>query len=114
MHCLYQPHFTSMIILNRLQKLFLYNNDVREWSKAALKKEIKERIKEYIEKVFEIKKGNMKKLRFINTVEKWKYVTRLRWEDSTIIMKARLNMLELKTNSQSKYEDTVWELCHEE
>ena len=95
------------------KKYELEIEEIRKWNKKTLKKEIKQRIYKYIEKMVEEKRKDMKKLRFVNGEMKNDYIKNLRIKDTSIIMKARLNMLELKANFRGKYEDVVCDLCLE-
>ena len=88
--------------------------EIREWSKRTLKKEIKERINKQIDNIVQEKSREMKKLRFIQGIQKNNYIKELAKGESTIIMKARLNMLELKANFRGKYEEEKCDLCLDE
>ena len=88
--------------------------EVREWNKATLKKEIKKRINEHIGKELEEKKREMKKLRFIDPLNKVNYTREMKTADAILIMKTRLNMLELKANFRGKYDNMMCELCNKE
>ena len=88
--------------------------EIRSWSKAALKKEIKQKIKEAMVEEVENKKKDMKKLRFIKEVNKQRYITDMKMKDAIIIMKTRLNMLDLKANYRGKYKDSMCTMCRSE
>ena len=95
------------------EKYELEIEEIRNWEKRKIKKEIKERIRKHIEKTVEEKSKEMKKLRFVNGIQKNDYIKRLNIRESLMIMKAKLNMLELKANFRGKYEDEVCDICQE-
>ena len=68
-----------------------------------MNKEIEERIEE--------KKLEMTKLRFTNGKGREKYLESLKTREAVLILKARLNMLELKCNYKSKHKDMACQLC---
>ena len=88
--------------------------EVRNMSKMALKKEIKIRINDCVEKEIEEKKKVMKKLRFIEGFNKNQYLKTLGTKDAITILKTRLNMLDIKANFRGKYRDETCDLCETE
>ena len=82
--------------------------------KKVVKKEIKEKIIKDIEKSVNDKKQEMKKLRWVKGFGKETYMKDLSTEDAMLIMKTRLNMIEVKSNFRGKYKTEVCELCEQE
>ena len=56
----------------------------------------------------------MKKLRFLDGINRNPYLKELKTQDAVIIMKTRLNMIDLKANFKGKYSDEKCELCMDE
>ena len=96
------------------RKYDLKPDEINLWTKQKLKKEIKEKIRKDIEKVIEIKKTEMSKLRFTDGKGRKEYMDELEAKEAMLIMRARLNMLELKGNYRSMYKDGICDLCGEE
>ena len=78
-----------------------------------MKKEIKKKIAEDIEKTVLEKKKEMKKLRFIKGTDKTLYLKKMKTNEAVLIMRTRLNMLDLKANFRGKYETDICGLCNE-
>ena len=101
-------------VIEICRKYDLKPDEIKLWTKQKLKKEIKEKIRKDIEKVIEIKKTEMSKLRFTDGKGKKEYLDELEAKEAMLIMRASLNMLELKGNYRSKYKDGICDLCGEE
>ena len=84
---------------------------VQCYGKRALKKEIKEKIGKEVQRIIETKKQEMTKLRFVDDKGRKEYITKLSTDSAVNIMKARLNMLELKANYKGKHEGWECQLC---
>ena len=85
------------------RKYDLNPEEIRLWTKQKLKKEIKGKIRKDIENVIEIKKTEMAKLRFTDGKGRKEYLEELGTKEAVVIMKARLNILELKGNYRGMY-----------
>ena len=94
-------------------KYNLKEDEIAQYTKQDLKKEIKAKIAKEIEEKIGQKKLEMTKLRFTDGKGKKEYIERLNTKEAIIMLKARLNMLELKSNYKSKYQDLTCELCGE-
>ena len=81
------------------------------YTKQSIKKEIKGKINKEIEERIEEKKLEMTKLRFTDGKGRKKYLESLKTREAVLILKARLNMLELKCNYKSKHKDMACQLC---
>ena len=84
----------------------LYNvtiEEIRSWTKYQCKREMKSRVEEKIKNNFQEKKKEMTKLRFVENVERKKYIEELDYEDSITILKLRLNMIETKCNYKGNF-----------
>lgn len=88
--------------------------EIIKMDKKNLKRKMNGLINDYITKMFELKKHNMTKLRFINEYKLKNYIKVNSIEDVKIIMSIRLNMVEVKDNYKSKYVNNMkCELCNE-
>ena len=98
-------------IIEICKKYKIEIEEIRKWDKRTLKKVIKERINKSIDITVDEKSREMKKLRFLQENRKSTYIKALNAKEARLIMKARLNMLELRANFRGKYEDDMCDLC---
>ena len=101
-------------ILEICHKFNFILDNIRTMNKIEFKKEVKKRINNHIEQELEEKKKVMKKLRFIDGVRNNQYLKDLRTQEALIILKTRVNMLDLKANFRGKYSNELCELCKSE
>ena len=99
-------------IIDICRKYDIDVEQVKFYKKKALKKEIKEKIEKEINKSIESKKQEMSKLRFVDDKGRKEYITKLTTEAAIRIMKARLNMLDLRANYKGKHERWACQLCN--
>ena len=85
--------------------LMMYDLDKEEllkWSKQKCKEEVKERIQSGLQKRLDSLRGEKTKLRFIKTYGKKEYLES-GFKSSVTLIKARLNMVEVKCNFKGNY-----------
>ena len=104
----------GMSIKEICEKYQIEMGEIKQYSKQILKKLIKTKItKEIVERIEE-KKLDMTKLRFTNGTGRKEYIERLKTKEAIMIMKMRLNMIEVKCNYKSKFTNLNCELCGKE
>ena len=104
----------GMSIKDICEKYQIEMGEIKQYSKQILKKLIKTKItKEIVERIEE-KKLDMTKLRFTNGTGRKEYIERLKTKEAIMIMKMRLNMIEVKCNYKSKFTNLNCELCGKE
>ena len=87
--------------------------ELKKMSKNQLKTDIKRKIKSAIEKELQEQRSKTK-LRFCTEFGQKRYLSSLNHKDAILMIKTRLNMLELKGNFKNKYtEGLTCELCDE-
>ena len=78
-----------------------------------LKEKAEQKIQEHLEKM--LNENTKTKLRFIKEFKKKEYITNMQFQGSIIMMKTRLNMIEVKCNYKNKYKNNLkCELCKKE
>ena len=83
----------------------MYDLNIEEllkWSKQKCKEEVKERIQSGLQKRLDSLKDEKTKLRFIKTYGKKEYLES-GFKSSVTLIKARLNMVEVKCNFKGNY-----------
>ena len=80
-------------------------------SKSAWKKAVKEKIESTVKAELEKEAKTKTKLRFTTTFGRQDYTKECRMEEVKMIMKIRLNMVELKANFRGKYKDNLCPAC---
>ena len=97
-------------VKSMLKSLKINIEDVKEMTKAELKKTVKERISECM--INNFKKLKMKKLRFVEepaVFQRKRYLVEMNGKSSVQILKTRLNMIEIYGNY--KHDLTLERLC---
>ena len=93
-----------------LEKYEIRLEEVIKLKKDKLKEKVVQRIEGYLDK--KLKGDTSTKLRFIEKFEKKEYITEMDYEDSILMLKVRLNMIEVKCNYKNKYrENRVCDIC---
>ena len=77
--------------------------EIRTWSKYKCKREIRRKVEKKIQKEFEERKEEMTKLRFVENVERKKYIEELEYSESITLLRLRLNMIETKCNYKGNF-----------
>ena len=94
-----------------MEKYDINLEEIKNNSKVTIKERIKIMIKEKLNSELQINKLEMKKLRFINEFSLKDYIHKLDYKDSILMLKSRLNMLDVKDNFKNKYNSLLCETC---
>ena len=126
-----ERRIARQIVINQMKGLgkgkTWYQDGVRGWltkfglekneeemlkiSKSAWKKAVKEKIESTVKAELEKEAKTKTKLRFTTTFGRQDYTKECRMEEVKMIMKIRLNMVELKANFRGKYKDNLCPAC---
>ena len=101
-------------VIEICEKYNIKADEIAQYTKQNLKKEIKAKITKGIEEEIQLKNMEMTKLRFTEGNGRKEYLEKLKTKEALTMLKTRLNMLEVKCNYKSKYVDLTCELCSEE
>ena len=81
--------------------------EIKNYSKQKLKNQLKEIIKEQLNAEIKDMTKNKTKLRFIKEFSTKTYLKKLEYQDSIIMLKTRLNMIEVKHNFKSLFAENL-------
>ena len=96
-----------------LEKYGLSMREVITLKRGKLKEKVKERVGDFLEGKLNEKRST--KLRFIKKFGRKKYIEEMDFRDGILMLKVRLNMIEVKCNYKNKYKvNGVCDVCERE